>query len=235
MIRLARLLVMALALGVSWSPLAGQVGRSVRALTIRAVDGRTVAALHFEAPQPPAAAVVLVPMLGRPKEDWQAVAERLTEANISALAIDLPGQTLPADAASLTAWHTAVGVAIDYLFARPEVRAIGLAGASLGANLAAVAAAADSRVGSLALMSPSLDYRGVRIEAPLRQFGSRPVLLLASRRDPYAARSVRELAANAPGPREIYWSESVAHGTVLLTRDPDLTRVLVEWFQRTLG
>ena len=49
-----------------------------------------------------------------------------------------------------------------------------------------------------------------------------------------AARTVRELAKDPPGTRETRISETTAHGTVLLARDPDLVRALVEWFQATL-
>jgi len=209
-----------------------------RAVTFGALDGRTINALLMEADARPAAAVVLVPMLGRPKDDWQAVAERFADAGISALAIDLPATNLPADAAELVRWHQDVRAAVGYLATRPaDVRggAIGIAGASLGANLAVLAAAADPSVRSIALVSPSVDYRGVRIETPLRQYGARPALLIASLYDPYAARSVRELADNPPGVRQMWWSETAAHGTVLLARDPDLVRSLVEWFQLTLG
>ena len=216
-----------------------QFGRGVaRTVTIRAADGRMVTALHVEAAQRPAPAVVLVPMLGRPKEDWQAVAERLVHANITSLAIDLPGTAPPGEGAELLAWSSVVGASVDYLFNRADVRgsSIGVAGASLGANLAAVAAATDLRVRSLALLSPSLDYRGVRIENPLRQYGDRPALLLASLKDPYAARTVRELAAaGASGLRETHWTETPAHGTALLSRDPEMAHILVDWFQRTLG
>ena len=217
------------------SPLAtGAAGRTV---SFRAADGRTVAALMLEADERPAPAVILVPMLGQSRDSWEGVAQRLAEANIHALALDLPGQALPEDPRALAGWSAEVGAAAGYLFSRGDVRAgaIGVAGASLGANLAAVAAAGDSRIRSLALISPSLDYRGVRIEAPMRQYGDRPALLLASARDPYAARTVRELAKATAGLREVRWSETQAHGTVLLARDPDLVRALVEWFQRTLG
>lgn len=215
-------------------PPLGAVGRLV---TFRAEDGRAINALLTEASLRPAPAVVLVPMLGRPKDDWQPVADRLASLNISALAIDLPGQGLPGDPTSLAAWHTDVLSAVSYLTSRSDVRAstVGVAGASLGGSLAALAAAADSRIRSLALISPSLDYRGVRIEGALRQYGGRPALLVASSRDAYAARSARELAKDAPGLRELRWSETVAHGSPLLGRDPDMARVLVEWFRRTLG
>jgi dienelactone hydrolase len=209
-----------------------------RPVAFRAADGSTIAALMFDAHERPAPAVVLVPMLGRPKDDWQAVAQRLADANIGALAIDLPAATLPADPAALQEWHVPIGAAVAYLASRPsEVRpgAIGAAGASLGANLTVVAAAADPAIRSIALVSPSLEYRGLRVELPFAEYGTRPALLMASVHDPYAARSIRVLAQESSGTREVRWSSVAAHGTVLLSRDGDLVRALVEWFQRTLG
>jgi acetyl esterase/lipase len=131
-----------------------------------------------------------------------------------------------------------VTAAVGYLATRPaevNAAAIGVAGASLGGNLAAVAAAASPAIRSLALISPSLDYRGVRIEPALKQFGSRPLLLVASEHDPYSARSARTLAQSDAGLRQLRWSNAPAHGTLLLARDPDLVRSLVEWFQLTLA
>ena len=210
---------------------------SARAVSFRAESGRTVNAILVDADQRPAPAVVLLPMLGRTKDDWQGVAQRLADANITSLAIDLPGPTLPSEAKELAGWPDDVRAAVSFLAGRPEVRpgAIGVAGASLGASLGALAAAADPRVRALALVSPSLEYRGVRIEMAMRQYGARPALLMASLHDPYAARSARELAKEAPGPRELRWSETTAHGTLLLAQDGELVRALVEWFQRTLG
>ena len=209
-----------------------------RSVTFETSDGRAVAAFMVDARERPAPAVVLVPMLGRSKDDWEAVADRLAGANISALAIDLPGTALPADPAERTAWHSVVNAAVVYLGTRPsEVNPslIGIAGASLGANLGVLAAAANPSVKSLALVSPSLDYRGVRVEPALAQYGPRPALLMASLHDPYAARTIRTLAQEAPGIRQLRWSTATAHGTALLARDPDLIRSLVEWFQLTLA
>ena len=193
--------------------LSAQAGRgTMRTMTIRATDGRTLTALHAEAEQRPAPAVVLVPMPGRPREDWQPLIERLIGANMSALLVDLPATMPPGEPKELASWQSVVRGGVEYL-----------------------AAAGDSRVRSLALISPSLDYRGVRIEGSLKQYGERPALLLASLKDPYAARSARSLAAGAAGLRELIWSEVPAHGTLLLANQPELARTVVEWFQRTLG
>jgi dienelactone hydrolase len=213
------------------------LGAAARGITFRTSDGRTVNALLNEASQRPAPAVVLVPMLGRTKDDWQAAGQQLADANITALMIDLPGQVLPGDAKVAAGWSEEIRAALTFLESRPEVRAnaLGVAGASLGGSLAALAAAADPRVHSLALISPAADYRGIRIESAMRQYGARPALLMASRQDFYAARSARDLANEPPGVRELRWSDLSAHGTALLSREPELVRALVEWFQRTLG
>ena len=233
-------LALAGAVSVAFSPslTSTQITRTAgRSVLMRSPDGRMVSGVFVEAGQAPAAAVVLVPMLGRSRDDWDGAIESFAQANITALAIDLPSGTLPPDEKALAAWHTAIGAALDYLIVRPDVRAsaIGVVGASLGATLATLAAAEDPRVRSLALLSPSLDYRGVSIAGPLKAYGERPALLVASRGDPYAARTVRELAAGAPGLREVLWSDVPAHGTILLARQPELSRSLVEWFRRTLG
>jgi acetyl esterase/lipase len=208
-----------------------------RVVSFRTSDGRTVSGLLVEAADRPAAAVVLVPMLGRPRDDWQVAAQRLAEANITALAIDLPSTTAPGDRPALAGLRNAVTGAVAYLSGRPaDIRpaAIGVGGASFGANLAVLAAAADPAIRSLALVSPALDYQGVRIDSAWAQYGARPALLMASVHDPYAARSVRVLARDTASVREVRWSTVTAHGTLLLSRDADLVRALVEWFQRTL-
>lgn len=205
-----------------------------RAVLFRADDGRMVNAVLTEASARQAPAVVLVPMLGRTKDDWNALAQRLADAGINALAIDLPSTSLAGGAAT---WHLDIGAAIGFLVSRPETKpsAIGVLGASLGANLAVVEASSDPRVRALALVSPSLDYRGIRIETPFKTYGARPALLVASLGDPYAARSVRTLVGEAPTTHEVQWSETKAHGTQLLAADQGLAGQIVEWFKRVLG
>lgn len=213
------------------------VSAAGRNVTFRSDDGRTVTGTFFEANHLPAPAVVLIPALGHPRDEWQVVAQRFAEQNITALTIDLPGAVVPDDPRELARWSVMVRSAVTWLGGQPNVRAsaIAVAGASLGGSLAATAAGTDTRIRAVALISPSTEYRGLRIEGALRQVGSRPVLFVASRRDPYAARSARELTKDAPGPRETFLGDDASHGVPLLTAEPDLARMLVDWFQRTLG
>jgi hypothetical protein len=67
----------------------------------------------------------------------------------------------------------------------------------------------------------------------MKRLGARPVWLAASSEDPYALRTLKELVAGG-GSREQYLSSVRAHGTTLLTADPDLARTLMDWLRRTL-
>ena len=64
-----------------------------------------------------------------------------------------------------------VRAARRYLAQRADVQQtrVGIIGASIGANLAALEASGDATIASLALLSPSLDYRGLRIDAAVRK------------------------------------------------------------------
>ena len=213
----------------------------VQRVSFRTDDGVTIAATWYEPSFRPGPAVVLVHMLGRSRRDWDSFAARLAGSGIGALAIDLRGHGDSTDAggASDASGYASmvkdVAAARRYLGTRSDVRPtrIGIAGASIGANLAVLHAAADPTVASLALLSPSLDYRGLRIEAAVRKYGTRPMLLVSSDDDPYAQRSSVELA-KTQGIREHLPLVAAGHGTHMLSRSYELPQALVEWFRRTL-
>ena len=215
----------------------GALCAASRPVSLTSADGVALAAELYEASNRPAPGIVLVHMLGRSKDEWDSVAGRLQDAGASVLAIDLRGHGHSSgSAAQLAPMVEDVRAAIAWLAARPGVRpgSLAVVGASLGANLAALAAADAPIVGALALVSPSLDYRGLRLDAGvIKKLGDRPLWLAASTQDPYALRTLKEVAAGS-GPREQRLSETPAHGTRLLADDPDLVRALVDWLRRTL-
>lgn len=186
----------------------------------------------------PAPAVILVHMLNRSRREWDSFASRLASEGIGALAIDLRGhgESIGDAAGDFAAMLKDVEAGRHHLAVRSDVvhSRIGLAGASLGANLAVLAAADDSSVVSIALLSPSLDYRGLRIEAAMRKYGNRPALLALSDDDAYAMRSAKDLQKAGPGIRELLVLNEAGHGTTMLSRSPDLSSALVDWFRRTL-
>ena len=208
-----------------------------RPVAFAAKDGTPLTGQLFEASQRPAPGVVLVHMLGRSKDEWTWMAERLQDAGATVLTVDLRGHgESGGSAGSLSAMVNDVAAAIEWLAARPNIRpsSVAVVGSSLGANLAALASANHGTVRAVALISPSLDYRGVRLDvAAMKRLGSRPVWLAASTEDPYALRTIKELLTSGPG-REQAISPVRGHGTNLLSADADLARGLLDWLRRTL-
>lgn len=229
-----------------------------RVVTLTAADGTPLSGTFYESTQPPspfdshapalaqgspersrgAPGVVLVHMLGRQRDDWALVAERLQQQGLAALTIDLRGHGGSGGTSTpLPRMALDVRAAVEWLASRSGIRAnaIGIAGASVAAAFAVQTAIEQPGVRSLVLLSPSLDYRGVRLDqAMIKKYGARPMLLIASSDDPYALRTVRDLVADTSGVREQRLASVAAHGTKLLTADPDLTTALVDWFRRTL-
>ncbi|MGE0463330.1 MAG: alpha/beta hydrolase [Vicinamibacterales bacterium] len=209
-----------------------------RPVTLSSLDGTTLAGQLYEAASRPAPAVVLVHMLSRSKADWDVMAQELERRGLTALAIDLRGHGASAGSASaLGEMVQDVRAAVQWLAARPTVRpgSVGVVGASLGANLALLAAVEQPLVRVVAAVSPSLDYRGVRAGTDvMRKLGDRGVWLAASTEDPYALRTLKELAENTTVPRDQQLSTVAAHGTQLLAADPILARALVDWLHQRL-
>ena len=208
-----------------------------RPVVLSAPDGVTLAGMLYEAAPRPAPAVVLVHMLGRSKDEWVQMAERLQDNGITALAIDLRGHGQSGgNGSDLPVMVGDVQAAVSWLGSRPGVRAgsIGVVGASLGANLATLAAADSSSVRAVASISPSLDYRGVRLDAAvMKKLADRAVWFAASTEDPYALRTIRELTGENAGPEQRL-STARAHGTALIAADQDLARALVDWLKARL-
>jgi alpha-beta hydrolase superfamily lysophospholipase len=208
-----------------------------RPVTWTGPDGTTLAGMLYETGRQ-APGVVLVHMLGRSKDEWAAVASDLQEAGVTTLAMDLRGNGSSSGSGGAFAPMTGdVRAAAEWLAARGNIRpgSVAIVGASLGATLAALAAVDAPSVRAVALISPALDYRGLRLDAAvMKKLGRRAVWLVASTEDPYALRTVRELAGT-DGVREQRLSAVRAHGTALFSADPDLTPALLDWLRRALA
>lgn len=211
-------------------------------VSFRTNDGVTIAASFYETARKPAPVVICLHMLTRNRHDWEPVAAELAASGIAALTVDFRGHgesgVAPSDAAAgFAALSEDVSAAKRYLESRPDVirDRIAIAGASLGADVALVAASSDPGIHAVALLSPTLDYRGLRIDQAAKKYGARPMLLVASREDSYSARTIRDLTkGDRPGSARETLLVDAGHGTMMFSRDTGLVRTLVEWFQRTL-
>lgn len=237
-VALAKVVSRTITIAVAAMCLTSDAEASGRAVTFPSLDGTSLAGEFYEASSRPAPAVVLVHMLTRTRADWGGLPDRLQDAGITTLTFDLRGHGGSSGSAqSLAEMVQDVRAATAWLAARQGVRpgAVALVGASLGASLSLLAAVELPAVRAMALLSPSLDYRGLRTDTGLvRRLGARTLWLAASAEDPLALRTLRDFAADTTGPREQVISTAAAHGTALLERDPEVGRALVDWLRRSL-
>src|SRR5688500_17217370 len=113
-----------------------------RRVTFRAEDGATLSGAYYEPSRRPAPGIVLLHMLRRSHIDWDAAASELSDAGFAVVALDFRAGD------QVGAYAIDVRAAKAYLRERPEVipGSIGIAGASIGANVAVLDAADDPRV-----------------------------------------------------------------------------------------
>ena len=211
------------------------IGLAGSYVPVSTTDGKHVYALIERSPKS-TKGVVLVHGDGRSSVDWAALGQRLAKSQMTAIAPDLRGhgrsvegisavqdadyQAMVYDLEASVAWLRSNGAT--------EVSCVG---AGLGANLCLAAAARDPSIVNLVLLSPGLNYHGVK--ASMDGYGDRPVLFVASADDTYGAKTVGILEAKAMGQHH---SEMYAHagqGTKMLSAEASLEGIIVSWLLGT--
>jgi len=187
---------------------------------------------------PPRGGVVLVHMLGRTRADWGPLVETLISKGLDVAALDLRGHGQSAYGGldynnfETEEWLGCVNdirAALDYLAEKVSGKYF-LIGASIGANLVLIEAAADDRVAGVVLLSPGSDYRGVQPGAYASAYGGRPALLVAAEDDDYSAKGVGTLAELLFDPAlQIY--PSGGHGTHLFGTRPEVRTLIADWLE----
>lgn len=173
----------------------------------------------------PTKVILLLPGLGDsraayPVDFIQQLHDSMPDASV--LAMDLRGQ---GKSSNLGSWQqfsyqdfyqmkTDVISADNYLSSTyPTVKEFYVVGASVGSTAAITAAAQDSRITKLVLLSPGQSYNGVDITDASGQY-KHGILAIASSGDQYAASTVQWLSGNGPQVFTKIYGGS-AHGTEL--------------------
>lgn len=208
---------------------------------LTAPDGITLKGTYFPPADPspePAPALLLLHMAYGNRQNWEDFAQTAQKAGYAALTVDMRGHGESGGKQGFTPiLDTDVDTSLAWLMAQPniDVTKIGIAGASVGANLALRAGAAHPEVKSVALLSPGLAYWKIDTPDALTAYGRRPILLIASDKDKYSADSIKTLGAQASGPQHLKLYSGTAHGTELFQAQPDLPALLLNWFNTTLS
>lgn len=129
-----------------------------------------------------------------------------------------------------------VDAALAWLQDSPDVsgKQIAIAGESLGANLALRAGARHPEIKSVILLSPGMSLWEIGIAEAIVNYGSRPLLLVATEEDSYPADTVQKLDEQALGNHKLQIYPGAEHGTKMFNSDPDLMFLMLTWLQETV-
>lgn len=216
-------------------------------IKMQTLDYVNLVGTFVPAKKPNAPALLLLHMLGQDRWSFAPIYETLRDAGYALMSIDFRGhgqsinqgtQKINWETFSSEDWQKLL---LDVQSALVQLKKqhgvdsarIGILGASIGANFAAKAASEDPRIKCAFLLSPGLDYRGVRIEEALQNLSKRPVVIFAAKEDKYSfesAQKMQEIGENVI----LEELEGDAHGTILFSASPEVNNLIVKHLKKYL-
>jgi len=250
------LVLPALLAGLAWAAPPGSQS-APQEVSFTTDDGVVIAADYY-APQVRrglrAPMVILLHMYQSDRSAWGPLMPHLRAAGMAILAIDLRGhggsieprafqlreRVADRDSKLFRATYRDVAAACVWMAAQEEVdpARFALVGAGMGASVALDYAARDKSVDAVACLSPATNDLGLDSVAAVRNYGARPVLLVASGAEADAAEQLRRAARQATvkligGPAGS--DPAALHGTQMLGRAGGLEQLLVAFVEKSLG
>jgi pimeloyl-ACP methyl ester carboxylesterase len=174
--------------------------------------------------------VLLVHQANGSSQEYNYLSQKLSKLSYHVLSIDLrqhgASGSGPIAEDTFPLMVNDVTAGISWLSDK-GAKEITVIGAKFGANLA-LSAATDPRVTSLILVSPGFNLRGVNI-SPIKSYGDRPLMLIASANDTSALKAVNALEGLASGKTNLLVGDGNASGAALIGRDPLIESALIKW------
>lgn len=190
-------------------------------ITFTTSDGFTIKGKYYESNS--SKSIILIHQLDSNKEIWNSFALELKEESYNVIAIDLrghgssEGEWKDLNTNELNNMVLDVKEAAKFLREKNPGTKIGIIGASIGANVA-INYGATNEIDGVILLSPGLDYRGIKTDRTIRDL-KKPILIISGNGDRYAYESSIELERirnryQLPTDNQFYLSN--LHGTTLL-------------------
>jgi len=220
--------------------------------TIRfeSADKTEIIGTFYQSPKENAPAVLLLHQWQSTRKSYETLAKRLQAKGFGVLAIDgrgfgdsvktLEGKTVTPsrDAEAVKGMKADVDNAFNFLAKQKNVDAarVGIVGASYGSSLAIIYSAENKNVKAVALLSPGMNYFGnLPIEAAVKNYGNRPLLLVAADDDRESAETVKKLKESVPNQNcEVQIYAKGGHGTNLFAAKVGLEELLEQFLTRNL-
>ena len=207
---------------------------------IETSDNVKIAGTYFKVSETPEKGVILLHMRGKNRHDWDEFGQKLQQAGYDTVSIDFRGhgdsegnweQFETEDWQKLT---VDIGVAVEYLREKnPNINLV-LIGASIGANSALNYAAKNpDEIKAVVLLSPGLDYSGVKTGEVAGKFKG-AALLVSSKDDPQSFDGIFTLHEALKGNKRNIIFEDAGHGTDMFVKHPELSDGILDFLKETL-
>lgn len=211
-----------------------KTGKMMDEINLQTEDNLNIVVNFYEADSDKA--VILLHMLGRNKEDWVNFANTLVKNNYNVLALDFRGHGKSDGDLNKFSEKDFNNMVLDVKEAKSFLTSNGkkeivIIGASIGANTAMNYAVLDNEIKNIVLLSPGLDYRGVKTEDSVKKYKNK-ILVVSSEDDEYSfesSRTLKSLNKNV----ELKEYKSGGHGTRMFPAT-DLEKVLLGWLNKNL-
>jgi pimeloyl-ACP methyl ester carboxylesterase len=111
-----------------------------------------------------------------------------------------------------------------------DIHQITLIGASIGGNTALNFAAEEERVQKVIMISPGLNYKGIKTTESIKKY-NRPLFLIEEGYDQYAYKSSNTLFDLSPSKVKTQSINTSFHGTEIINRLPEAIELIKEWLK----
>ena len=235
--------ILALFFKLFWPSSVPETSMNTERITFKTSDNVNIVGIYYKAAGN--AGILLLHMMSATKENWEAFAEKLQVAGFNVLAIDLRGHGESgggpngfqnfSDAEHQASIHD-VEAAIEFLKSK-GISEIGIAGASVGANLALWYQAEHLEIKKIILLSAGFNYYGIEAKQYAQAIKTDQSVYFVGDEDDMrksghsAADMSRELYALTSAKKEITIYKGSGHGTDMFNAHPELEDRLVEWFK----
>lgn len=219
-------------------------------IKFESADNVEIIGTFYESPKANSPAVLLLHQWGSNRKSYEDFANRLQAKGFGVLAIDGRGfgESVKTTDGKLVGTNrgdeTVKGMKADvdnafqFLAKLKNVNAqkIGIVGASYGSSLAMIYGAENKQIKAVVLLSPGLNYFGnLPIEDAVKNFGERPLLLVAAEDDRNSADSVKKIKTSVLNENyEVQIYPKGGHGTNLLAAKVGLEDLLEQFLTKSL-
>lgn len=191
--------------------------------------------------------VILLHQLGRTSADMMPLVEPLRAEGFTVVNLDmrghgssdsrLTGGKFPYTKFTNADWEQLpndLRVVIRNMVTVPniDVQKFALIGASIGANASIIQARLASNVEAVVLLSPGLDFHGLKPDESMAKY-HRPVLLVAAKDDQYSADSALKLSKMSTK-ASLDLLPNGGHGSQMFAAHPELPKQIASWLKKAM-